>query len=91
MLERKGVIVCFVKSLKASNNGWSKPIKDTLFGPIRLWNKPITLRSKRVKKATERRISKQWTIQDKLSKNTYKVCSIILASLVLKTKILILK
>lgn len=67
-------------------------MKDTLLGPTRLWNKPITLRSKRVKKATERRISKQWTIQDNLTKITYQsVLNLFMASLVLKTKIFILE
>jgi len=29
-----------------------------------LWKRPITLRSKRVKKATERRIRRHWTSQE---------------------------
>ena len=59
----RGVKVCFVRSLKASSNGWIIPIIETLFGPNRLWNKPITLRSKRVKNATDKRISRQWMSQ----------------------------
>jgi len=64
-LEWRGVIVCFVSSLKASKRGCKRPAKETLLGPTRLWKRPITLRSKRVKNATERRISKHCKTQDK--------------------------
>jgi hypothetical protein len=59
LLARKGTKFCLDKSLKASKRGWTSPIKETLFGPVRKWNKPITFRSKRVKNATERSKSKQ--------------------------------
>jgi len=39
-------------------------MKETLLGPRRLWKRPITLRSKRVKKATERRTNRQCTSQE---------------------------
>ena len=64
LLACKGTMFCFVRSLKASRRGWTIPIMDTLLGPTRLWKRPITLRSKRVKKATDKRTKRQWTSQE---------------------------
>jgi len=44
---------CFEKSFKASKRGCRIPINPGLLGPIRIMKRPITLRSKRVKKATD--------------------------------------
>jgi len=49
--EVKGLVCSFVKSLRASANGWGSPIIPTLFGPFRIWIYPNTLRSINVKKA----------------------------------------
>lgn len=73
LLECKGTITCLVKSLKASNKGWTKPINETLLGPTRLWKSPITFRSKRVKKATDNKINNLCTTQE-TRKNIFKVC-----------------
>ena len=75
MLACRGTRNCFVNSLKASNKGWTNPIKDTLFGPKRLWNKAITFRSNKVKKATESKIKIECTAQQRniISKNAYSV------------------
>lgn len=56
-----------LRSLKASRSGWMRPKKDTLLGPMRRWNNPITLRSKRVKKATDKRTSRQCKTQERIS------------------------
>lgn len=76
LLEWRGVRDCFVKSLKASNKGWTRPIKETLLGPKRIWKRPITLRSNKVKKATDKSTRRTWTIQEiikniKERKNNY--------------------
>lgn len=63
LLARNGVNGCLVKSLKASKRGCKSPIKDTLLGPNRRWNKPMTLRSNNVKKATESKIRRHWINQ----------------------------
>jgi len=47
-----------VSNLKASNKGWANPINITLLGPRRKWTNPIILRSKRVKKATDKSTNK---------------------------------
>ena len=65
LLDCKGVIICLDKSLKASKRGCKRPIKETLLGPTRIWKRPITLRSKRVKKATDKNTKRQWTNQDR--------------------------
>ena len=70
-MERKGTMFCLDSNLKASSKGCSKPKKETLLGPKRLWNNPITFRSKRVKKATERSNKTQWTIQHKIITKEY--------------------
>lgn len=85
LLERKGTRFCFVNNLKASSKGWTKPIKETLLGPKRLWNSPITLRSNKVKKATESKINKHWTNQQTRIIREY----FVQISLVLKTKVLV--
>lgn len=41
-----------VNSLMASARGWGMPAQPTLFGPLRIWMYPKTLRSRRVRKAT---------------------------------------
>lgn len=64
LLEWSGVKTCLVKSLKASNKGCNNPTKETLLGPNRLWNNPITFRSNKVKKATDNKISKHCTSQE---------------------------
>ncbi len=38
-------------------------MKETLLGPTRKWNNPMTLRSKSVKNATDSNKSKQWINQ----------------------------
>ena len=43
-----GLTTCLDNSLKASNKGCSKPKNTVLFGPNRIWNDPMTLRSNRV-------------------------------------------
>lgn len=58
-------MVCFIISLKASNKGWTKPMKETLLGPKRIWKDPMTFRSNKVKKATDKRIRRQWINQHK--------------------------
>lgn len=65
LFERSGIKFCLDNNLKASNKGWRTPTKETLLGPKRLWNNPITFRSNRVKKAIDKTISKQWINQDK--------------------------
>lgn len=42
----------FINNFTASAMGWSKPIKDGLLGPIRLWEYPKILRSNKVINAT---------------------------------------
>lgn len=37
----------------ASANGWGRPVKDTLFGPLRSWKYPINFRSIKVKNAID--------------------------------------
>lgn len=59
-LDVKGKIFCFKKNLKASNKVCTNPIKEILFGPTRLWNKLIILRSNKIKNATDKNINKQW-------------------------------
>ena len=49
---RVGVLFCFVKSFTASANGTRSPAGPGLFGPLRRWIYPRTLRSINVKKAT---------------------------------------
>lgn len=49
-----------MKSFRASKRGCRIPINPGLLGPTRSINKPITFRSKRVKKATESIINKHW-------------------------------
>ena len=73
MLACNGVNDCFVNNLKASSSGCSKPRKETLLGPKRLWKNPIIFRSKRVKKATDKKINKHWINQDKkiISENNF--------------------
>lgn len=44
-------ITSLVNSFIASAKGWRNPIKLTLFGPLRNWLYPKTLRSNKVKKA----------------------------------------
>lgn len=63
VLACRGTKNCLVKSLKASKRGWTRPIKETLLGPKRLWNNAITLRSNNVKKATDKRIKIECTAQ----------------------------
>lgn len=63
LLARRGTKFCLDSNLKASNKGWTIPINETLFGPKRIWNKPMTLRSNKVKKATESKIKRQWISQ----------------------------
>lgn len=50
-LER--VFMDLLDNLTASPIGWSRPIKETLLGPIRTPANPRILRSNRVTKATE--------------------------------------
>ena len=64
LLECRGVRDCLVRSLKASRRGCKTPIKETLLGPIRIWNRPITLRSNKVKKATESKTKRTCRIQE---------------------------
>lgn len=40
------VVRCLLKSLMASLNGWSRPMKPTLFGPFRVWIYLRILRSR---------------------------------------------
>lgn len=68
LLEAKGDKFCLVNNLNASNKGCNKPIIETLFGPKRIWNNPITFRSKSVKKATDNKIKRIWIIQETDSK-----------------------
>jgi len=58
----------FVRSLTPSISGCKTPPKRTLLGPIRLWVKPRIFRSKRVKKATERRAPRITTTVDNKKK-----------------------
>lgn len=37
LLIRVGLVCSFTNNLIASANGWGRPIKDTLFGPFRIW------------------------------------------------------
>ena len=37
LLDNIGNTISFEKSLIASLNGWNKPIKLTLLGPLRIW------------------------------------------------------
>lgn len=76
LLERRGTMLCLVKSLKASRSGCKTPAKLTLLGPKRLWNKPITLRSKRVKKATVKRVRRHCKSQETWSIKEYYKCNI---------------
>jgi hypothetical protein len=85
LLARKGIIFCLVSSLNASSKGCTNPTKETLLGPTRLWNKPITFRSNKVKKATERRISRQCSSQQMKTIREYPKGAL----LVLKTNVLI--
>ena len=62
---------CLDNSLNASRRGWRSPMKETLLGPKRLWNSPITFRSNRVKKATESSKSRQCKSQHKTSIKEY--------------------
>lgn len=73
LLERSGVYVCLLNNLKASNKGCNNPTKETLLGPKRMWNKPITLRSNNVKKATDNKTNKIWSSQENknISKDTF--------------------
>ena len=58
--------------MKASKRGWIKPTNAVLLGPKRIWNNPMTLRSNKVKKATLKRINKQWINQHRKSTKEYK-------------------
>ena len=71
LLARIGVIDCFDNSLNASRRGCNNPMKETLLGPNRLWNKPITLRSNKVKNATESNNNRQCNNQHKRSIKEY--------------------
>lgn len=48
-----GITISFTISFSASAKGWSTPQKPVIFGPLRRWIAPITLRSANVKSATE--------------------------------------
>ena len=69
MLAWVGSKDCFVKSFKASKRGCRSPIKEGLLGPKRIMNKPIILRSNKVKKATDSITKRHWRNQDKKSMN----------------------
>ena len=51
-LDLAGMIISLEKSLIASLKGCRKPTTPTLLGPLRSWEYPNTLRSKRVINAT---------------------------------------
>lgn len=48
LLIKVGLVCSLINSLIASANGWGSPIRDTLFGPFRIWKYPINFRSIRV-------------------------------------------
>ena len=58
MLAIDGNVCSLRKSFIASAIGWGTPIIETLFGPLRDWIYPRTLRSSRVKNAMARRATR---------------------------------
>jgi hypothetical protein len=82
ILENWGKNNSLVKSFRPSKTGCKIPQKITLLGPKRLCVSPKILRSKRVKKATARRIP---TIKIKTStaKKTIRVSQLVLQTNVL--------
>jgi hypothetical protein len=53
LFARFGIIISLTINFRASANGCNTPQNPVIFGPFRRWIEPITLRSARVKKATE--------------------------------------
>lgn len=49
---KRGWVDSLVNNLIASANGWGTPAHPTLFGPLRIWMYPNTLRSSKVRNAT---------------------------------------